>query len=173
MQEGLAHEEERRAEAESSWQSAKLEIESLQTELEAAARAQSEQQSKLSLQLEYAHQVCGWLLTPSDNQHDLLAILKLQTSHCCLTKCLFLACCLQNNLPRLCNVAMICCDAEACFAHCVRPSAATWHQHLLCIWSACLMVFLIFRTWRLSRRWPAMRCAGCATMTTRLACRSV
>ena len=62
MQEGIAHEEERRIEAESSWQYAKLEIESLQTELEAAARAQSELQSKLSLQLEYAHRVCGQLL---------------------------------------------------------------------------------------------------------------
>ena len=58
VQKGLAQEEERRAEAESSLQCATLDMESLQAELEAVARAEAEQQSKLSLQLEYAKQVC-------------------------------------------------------------------------------------------------------------------
>lgn len=52
----LAQEEERRIETESILQCANLEIESLQAKVEAAGRAQSEQQSKVSLQLECARQ---------------------------------------------------------------------------------------------------------------------
>ena len=58
----LAQEVKRTIEAETALQCANLEIESLQAELEAGARAQSEQQSKLSLQLEYAHRVRGQFL---------------------------------------------------------------------------------------------------------------
>ena len=71
----LAQEEERRIETESILQCANLEIESLQAKVEAAGRAQSEQQSKVSLQLECARQVCMWFLClPASIHHH---------QHCC------------------------------------------------------------------------------------------
>ena len=71
----FAQEEERRTEAESALQFANVEVESLQAELEAAARAQSEQQSKLSLYLEYAQRVCGRLMClPASHHHHYLLL---------------------------------------------------------------------------------------------------